>query len=62
MDVVFDTVGGDTLERSWGVLKTGGRTISIASGGEGTADQRVKNAFFIVQPNQKTTSMPLTFF
>jgi hypothetical protein len=27
--------------------------ITIASDGEGTADQRVKNAFFIVEPNQK---------
>lgn len=53
VDVVFDAVGGDTLERSWGVLKPGGRMITIASDSEGTADQRVKDAFFIVQPNQK---------
>jgi NADPH:quinone reductase-like Zn-dependent oxidoreductase len=53
VDVVFDTVDGDTLERSWSVLKPGGRTITVASDGEGTADQRVKNAFFIVEPNQK---------
>jgi NADPH:quinone reductase-like Zn-dependent oxidoreductase len=26
VDVVFDAVGGDTLERSWGVLKPGGPT------------------------------------
>ena len=25
MDVVFDTVGGETLRRSWGVLKPGGK-------------------------------------
>ncbi len=24
LDVVFDTVGGETLARSWGVLKPGG--------------------------------------
>jgi len=53
VDVVFDTVGGDTLERSWGVLKPGGRMITIASESAATADQRVKNAFFIVEPNQK---------
>jgi NADPH:quinone reductase-like Zn-dependent oxidoreductase len=53
VDVVFDTVGGDTLERSWGVLKPGGRMITIAADSEGTADQRVKDAFFIVEPNQK---------
>ena len=53
VDVVFDGVGGDTLERSWGVLKPGGRLITIAADSEGTDDQRVKDAFFIVEPNQK---------
>lgn len=53
VDVIFDTVGGDTLERSWSVLKPGGRMITIASDNEGTADPRVKDAFFIVEPNQK---------
>jgi len=53
VDVVFDAVGGDTLERSWGLLKPGGRMITIAADGESTADQRVKNAFFIVEPNQR---------
>jgi NADPH:quinone reductase-like Zn-dependent oxidoreductase len=53
LDVVFDTVGGDTLQRSWGVLKPGGRMITIASNSEGATDPRVKNAFFIVEPNRK---------
>jgi NADPH:quinone reductase-like Zn-dependent oxidoreductase len=53
VDTVFDTVGSDTLERSWDVLKPGGRMITIASDSEGTSDPRVKNAFFIVEPNQK---------
>jgi NADPH:quinone reductase-like Zn-dependent oxidoreductase len=53
VDVVFDAVGGDTLERSWGVLKPAGRIFTIAADSEGTADQRVKDAFFIVEPNQK---------
>src|SRR5262245_20252454 len=53
VDVVFDAVGGDTLERSWGVLKPGGRMITIAADSEGTSDQRVKDAFFIVEPNQR---------
>jgi len=53
LDVVFDTVGGDTLDRSWGVLKPGGRMVTIAAGSEGATDQRVKDAFFIVEPNQK---------
>ncbi|HEY3376287.1 MAG TPA: NADP-dependent oxidoreductase [Armatimonadota bacterium] len=29
VDVVFDTIGGDTLERSWGVLKHGGFLVTI---------------------------------
>lgn len=53
LDVIFDTVGGETLERSWGVLKPGGRMVTIASAAEGSADSRVKQAFFIVEPNQK---------
>ena len=53
VDVVFDAVGGETLERSWGVLKPDGRMVTIAAGSEGATDQRVKDAFFIVEPNQK---------
>jgi N-ethylmaleimide reductase len=30
LDLVFDTVGGDTWERSWGVLGASGRLVSIA--------------------------------
>ena len=53
MDVVFDTVGGETLQRSWGVLKPGGRMITIAADNETTTDNRVKQAFFIVEPNHE---------
>jgi NADPH:quinone reductase-like Zn-dependent oxidoreductase len=53
MDVVFDTVGGETLQRSWSVLKPGGRMITIAAESEPTADDRVKQAFFIVEPNHE---------
>ena len=56
MDVVFDTVGGETLERSWGVLKPGGRMITIAADSEATSDERVKQAFFIVEPNHEQLS------
>jgi NADPH:quinone reductase-like Zn-dependent oxidoreductase len=51
MDVVFDTVGGETLQRSWAVLKPSGRMITIAADSETTTDDRVKQAFFIVEPN-----------
>ena len=53
VDVVFDTVGGETLERSWAVLRPGGRMVTIAAGSEGSADLRAKDAFFIVEPNQQ---------
>jgi NADPH:quinone reductase-like Zn-dependent oxidoreductase len=51
MDIVFDTVGGETLERSWNVLKPGGHMVTIASTVEGSTDPRAKEAFFIVEPN-----------
>ncbi|HLK18675.1 MAG TPA: NADP-dependent oxidoreductase [Bryobacteraceae bacterium] len=53
IDVIFDTVGNDTFERSWTVLKPGGRMVTVAANNEITADQRAKDAFFIVEPNQK---------
>jgi len=53
VDIVFDAVGGETLDRSWAVLKPGGRMVTIAADSEATADQRVKEAFFIVEPDQK---------
>lgn len=54
IDVVFDAVGGETLERSWSVLKTNGRVVTIASGAESSrANDRVKNAFFIVEPSRQ---------
>jgi NADPH:quinone reductase-like Zn-dependent oxidoreductase len=63
IDVVFDTVGGETLARSWGVLKPDGRLITIVSpsprplpqgesGSDGEADERTRAAFFIVEPNR----------
>ena len=48
-DVVFDTVGGETLNRSWNVLTGGGRLVTIAADAESTTDPRVKSAFFIVE-------------
>src|SRR5262249_43524127 len=53
VDIVFDTVGGDTRERSWSVLAPSGRMITIAADSEGAPDPRVKGAFFIVEPNQE---------
>jgi len=53
IDVVFDTVGGDTLDRSWGVLKPGGRLVTIAASVEGTSDPREREAFFIMRPDRE---------
>jgi len=52
-DVVFDTVGGTTLARSWNVLKLGGRMVTIAADVESSTDTRAKEAFFIVEPDQQ---------
>jgi NADPH:quinone reductase-like Zn-dependent oxidoreductase len=53
VDVVFDTMGGDTQERSWKVLKRGGILISIASppSAEIAAAHGVRQAFVFTQPN-----------
>jgi len=51
-DVVFDTVGGETLVRSWSVLKPGGRLVTVAASSEHTREQRERDAFFIVEPNR----------
>jgi len=52
VDVVFDTVGGETLERSWGLLKPGGRMVTTAASGEQTTDERVRAAYFIVEASR----------
>lgn len=53
VDVVFDTVGGKTLDLSWSVLKPNGRMVTIVSEPANTTDPRAKGSFFIVEPNQK---------
>jgi NADPH:quinone reductase-like Zn-dependent oxidoreductase len=53
IDVVFDTVGGETRDLSWPVLKPNGRMITIAADGENSTDPRIKNNYFIVEPNQE---------
>jgi len=50
MDVIFDTVGGETLERSWKILESTGKMISIV--GETTSaplSQRSRDAFMLVR-------------
>jgi NADPH:quinone reductase-like Zn-dependent oxidoreductase len=51
VDVVFDTVGGETLERTWPLVKPGGKVVTIAAQSEGVSEQRVRDAFMIVEAN-----------
>lgn len=53
-DVVIDTVGGQTLDRSFRVLRRGGRLITLsAPPPSGKADEYgVTATFFIVEPNR----------
>jgi NADPH:quinone reductase-like Zn-dependent oxidoreductase len=53
VDVVLDTVGGNTRDLSWSVLQPKGRLVTVSADTESSADPRDKNAFFIVEPNQK---------
>jgi NADPH:quinone reductase-like Zn-dependent oxidoreductase len=51
-DVVFDTVGGDTLARSWRVVKPGGLLVSVVSplSGQPVRDD-IRYVYFIVEPS-----------
>ncbi|CDH45909.1 Alcohol dehydrogenase zinc-binding domain protein [Candidatus Contendobacter odensis Run_B_J11] len=53
VDVVFDTVGGDTQDRSWQVLKPGGILVSVINPPpeETAAKHGVRSAFVFVQPS-----------
>jgi NADPH:quinone reductase-like Zn-dependent oxidoreductase len=53
IDLVLDTVGGETLERSWNVLAPGGRLVTVVAEIPSDAPQRAKGAFFIVKPDGK---------
>jgi NADPH:quinone reductase-like Zn-dependent oxidoreductase len=54
-DLVFDTVGGETWERSWAVTRRGGRIVSIAT--PRPPDRVVAGGpnaiFFIVRPDRE---------
>ncbi len=53
VDVVFDTIGGDTQKRSWKVLKQGGILVSIVGppSAETAAAHGVRQVPVFVQPN-----------
>lgn len=58
VDVVLDNVGGDTLERSWGVVKQGGVLVTVAdSVPAGKAEQYgIRAVEFIVEPSRTEIS------
>ena len=53
VDVVLDTIGGETQERSWKVLKPGGILVSIVSppSPETAKALGVRQAYFFMEPN-----------
>ena len=53
IDIVFDTVGSDSLQRAEPLLNPGGRMVTIAADAEGKADPLIANSFFIVEPSEE---------
>jgi NADPH:quinone reductase-like Zn-dependent oxidoreductase len=55
IDVVYDTVGGETLQKSYDALKEGGRLVTIAGSPDEKEAQkhRVEAKFVLVAPNGK---------
>jgi NADPH:quinone reductase-like Zn-dependent oxidoreductase len=55
VDVVFDTIGGSTLERSWSVLRRDGVLVTIVRppSPEWASGQEARGVFFIVEPRRE---------
>jgi len=53
IDVVFDTIGGDTQKRSWQVLKKGGILVSVITPppADKAAAHGVRQAFVFIRPD-----------
>jgi NADPH:quinone reductase-like Zn-dependent oxidoreductase len=50
VDLVFDTAGGERLERSPDVVRPGGRLVSVAE--EPPSSDRIISTYFVVEPNR----------
>jgi NADPH:quinone reductase-like Zn-dependent oxidoreductase len=53
VDLVFDTVGGETLARSDSVLREGGRIVSLVEEPPTALGERVEASHFVVEPNRE---------
>lgn len=53
VDLVFDTVGGETLQRSPAVLRDGGRLVSVAEEPPPDPGRGITTSYFVVEPNRK---------
>jgi NADPH:quinone reductase-like Zn-dependent oxidoreductase len=56
VDLVFDMVGGDTLQRSWQVVKQGGVLVSVVSPRPSFEEAKahgVRPVWFVVAPNRE---------
>jgi NADPH:quinone reductase-like Zn-dependent oxidoreductase len=52
VDLVFDTVGGEALARSPGLLREGGRVVSVAEEPPAAVSEMVKASYFVVEPRR----------
>jgi NADPH:quinone reductase-like Zn-dependent oxidoreductase len=53
VDVVFDTVGGETLKRSRAVLKPEGKIVSVSYLNETATDPGVRDTYFLVRADRR---------
>jgi NADPH:quinone reductase-like Zn-dependent oxidoreductase len=53
VDLVFDTVGGDTLARSADVLREGGQLVAVAEEPPPEVAERVQATYFVVEPDRE---------
>lgn len=51
IDIVFDTVGGDTLACAEKILAPNARMVTIAADAEGSNDPLIKKAYFTMEPS-----------
>jgi NADPH:quinone reductase-like Zn-dependent oxidoreductase len=54
VDLVFDTAGGDRLERSPAVVRRGGRLVSVATepAPQAAAERGIEAVYFVVEPRR----------